>query len=121
MKSHVDDFSDNQLIKKSISYIQANYQDKITLEEIASHVNLSRGEFCRFFKKITSQTPFEYLISYRINQSALLLRDTDLTITEIANMVGFGSASYYTEKFRKQVNCTPKQYRNFKIDYLDYK
>ncbi|KZL91882.1 helix-turn-helix transcriptional regulator [Clostridium magnum] len=101
-----------------LSYIQENYKENVTLDDIAKNVNLSRAECSRFFKRMTGQTPFEYLISYRINQSTLLLRNSDLPITEIAEEVGFGSVSYYIEKFRKQINCTPKEFRNFHPEFL---
>ena len=111
-------FIEDQRIKKMLSYIQENYKEKVTLDDIAKNANLSRAECSRFFKRMTGQTPFEYLISYRINQSTLLLRNSDLPITEIAEEVGFRSVSYYIEKFRKQINCTPKEFRNFNPEFL---
>lgn len=106
-------FAEDQRIKQMISFIHQNYKQKITLEDIAKSANVSRSECCRFFKQMTKSTPFEYLISYRINQSILLLRKSSLSITEIADEVGFGSVSYYIEKFRNQTNYTPKEFRNY--------
>jgi AraC-like DNA-binding protein/mannose-6-phosphate isomerase-like protein (cupin superfamily) len=110
---------EDQRIKKMLSFIQGNYKSKITLEDIAKNANLSRAECSRFFKRMTGQTPFEYLISYRINQSTVLLKNSDLSITEIADEVGFGSVSYYIEKFRKQTNYTPKEFRNFCAELIE--
>ncbi|NMM64427.1 AraC family transcriptional regulator [Clostridium sp. P21] len=112
-------FIEDQRIKKMLSYIEENYNQKITLEDMAKNANLSRAECSRFFKRMTGQTPFEYLISYRINKSALLLRNSDMPITEIAEEVGFGSVSYYIEKFRKQTNCTPTEFRNFHPKFIE--
>jgi len=112
-------FSEDQRIKQMLSYIQQNYKQKILLEDIAQNSNLSRAECCRFFKRMTKLTPFEYLISYRISQSMALLRESDLSITEIAYEVGFGSVSYFIEKFKKQTNCTPKEFRNFCVEYVE--
>jgi AraC-like DNA-binding protein/mannose-6-phosphate isomerase-like protein (cupin superfamily) len=112
---------EDQRIKKMLSFIQDSYKTKITLEDIARNVNLSRSECSRFFKRMTGQTPFEYLISYRINQSTLLLKNSDMTITEIADEVGFGSVSYYIEKFRKETNYTPKEFRNFSAELIESK
>ena len=114
-------FVEDQRIKKMLSYIQENYKQKISLEDIAKNANLSRSECSRFFKRMTGQTPFEYLISYRINQSTLLLRNTDLSITEISDEVGFGSVSYFIEKFRKQISYTPKDFRNFCVEVIESK
>lgn len=118
-KANLNIISDNTLTKEMISFIHNNYQDKIELQDMADNVNLSKSEFCRLFKKKTNQTPFEYLIYYRINQSAKLLRTTDLTITEVANQIGFNSTSYYIDKFKKQMNCTPKQFKNYETDFFD--
>jgi AraC-like DNA-binding protein len=119
--SNLSAFIEDQRIKKMLSFIQDNYKRKITLEDIARNVNLSRSECSRFFKRMTGQTPFEYLISYRINQSTLLLKNSDLSITEIADEVGFGSVSYFIEKFRKETNYTPKEFRNFCVEFIDSK
>lgn len=64
------------------------------------------------FKKHHLKSPIEYLISFRLNKSMELLQSTSLSISEIASRTGFGSVSYYIEKFRKQMGITPSQYRN---------
>ncbi|MBB6214223.1 AraC-like DNA-binding protein [Anaerosolibacter carboniphilus] len=112
---HGNTFTEDQRIKNMLSFIHQNYKQKITLEDVAKAANVSRSECCRFFKQMTKLTPFEYIISYRINQSILLLRKSDLTISEIADEVGFGSVSYYIEKFRKHTNYTPKEFQNYCI------
>ena len=106
-------FVEDKRIKQMLSYIHHNYKQKIALEDIAKTANISRSECCRFFKQMTKLTAFEYLISYRINQSIQLLRKSNLSITEIADEVGFGSVSYYIEKFRKHTNYTPKEFRHY--------
>lgn len=109
--AHTNEYIDQQRIKTIMSYIHKHYREKITLQEIASLVNISKGECCRFFKRAVKCTIFEYVMSYRINRSIDLLQSTDMTISQIADFVGFGSTSYYIESFKKQVSCTPKEYR----------
>ncbi|MDR3563680.1 MAG: AraC family transcriptional regulator [Negativicutes bacterium] len=109
-----NEYIDQQRIKTILSYIHEHFREKITLEELAALVNVSRGECCRFFKRVVKCTVFDYVISYRINRSIELLRTTDRTVSEIADGVGFGSTSYYIESFKKQVLCTPKEYRKNK-------
>lgn len=106
-------FVEDHRIKEMLTFIHQNYKNKVTLDDIAKIGNVSRAECCRFFKRMIQSTPFEYLITYRINQSINLLRKTDLTITQIASEVGFGSVSYYIEKFKKQTNYTPKEFRKY--------
>lgn len=119
LKEEVFVYNENQRIKDVISYIKDNYQNKITLDDLSNQANLCKSEFCRFFKKMTNQTPFEYLVSYRINQSAMLLRNSDYSILEISNIVGFNSVSYYVKRFKEQISCTPKYYRNFYSEKID--
>ena len=57
------------------------------------------------------ETPFDFLLHYRIQQSLPLLSRPELTITEIATTVGFSGASYYSEVFRKYTSCSPTEYR----------
>jgi AraC-like DNA-binding protein len=98
-------------LKQVLDYIHQNYRNKLTLQEMALSCNISKSECCRFFKKVMRQTPFEYLLKYRIQKSIPLLMDNELNITEIAESIGFVSASYYSEIFRRLMYCSPKEYR----------
>ena len=96
-------------IKKAIRYMNHNYARKLTLEELADSCNLSKSEFCRCFKRITRQTPFDYLMDLRIRKSLRLLTE-GCSVTETALSSGFSGSSYYTEIFRRYMNCTPREY-----------
>lgn len=98
-------------LKKILSYLQDHYTEKITLADIAAEANICQSECCRFFKKHMKESIFEYLISYRIEKSLPLLTEGQASITEIAELVGFSSPSYYTKIFREHMGCTPSQYQ----------
>lgn len=100
-----------QIIKKMVQFIQKNYTEKITLSQIASAGGVGQSKCCKLFTKYFSQTPNEYLNHYRLSKSVVLLRSTDMSVTEIALSVGFGSASYYAETFRKWLNKSPTDLR----------
>ncbi|MEE3420201.1 MAG: AraC family transcriptional regulator [Lachnospiraceae bacterium] len=97
-------------LKDILSCLQKNYARDLTLDEIAESAGLSRSECCRYFKKKTGQTIFEYLIQYRIRKSLHFLNETDWTIARIAQENGFSSQSYFTSCFRKVMGMTPSQY-----------
>ena len=97
-------------LKEILVYIQSSYASPLSLDDIADHIGLSRGECCRYFKSQTGQTLFEYLIQYRINKSLALLTTTDKTIAQIAQAAGFSSQSYYTERFKATIGMTPTEY-----------
>lgn len=101
---------DGDRLKTIISYIHDHYSEKISLDDVAKTISLSRSECSRAFKSLTGQSLFSYLITYRINKSVDLIRDTDLSIAQIAAAVGFCSQSYYTDCFRKAKGITPKKY-----------
>lgn len=97
--------------KEMLDYLHAHYQEKISLENLAAHVFLSRAECSRFFKKIVGMTPFTYLLHYRLRKSMELLRDSEQSITTIATTTGFSTVSYYIEKFKKYTGYSPHVYR----------
>ena len=98
-------------LKKVIVHIQAHYQQPIRLSELADLIPMSEGQFCRFFKSMTGQTPVDYMNSYRVRQAVELLRQPEPKISDIAMDVGFGHISYFVRVFRKFMNCTPSEFR----------
>ncbi|MGN1033421.1 MAG: helix-turn-helix domain-containing protein [Intestinibacter sp.] len=103
-----------QRIKDILSFIHNNYSKKITLQDIADSVFISKGECCRFFKKSLKMSPYDYLINYRINQSMKLLKGSSNSILEISESVGFNNVSHYIQIFKKKTGLTPHEYRNSK-------
>ena len=101
----------NQRLQKILEYLNENYKRKISLEEIAAEVHLSRSECSRFFQKVTGQPLFKYLTRLRLKYSMELLLKTDKTITEIAYETGFRSQSYFDQKFRNETGVSPRQFR----------
>lgn len=98
-------------LKCILSYIQSHYAERITLEDIAGSINICKSECCRFFKKHMKESLFDYLLSYRIEQSLALLANKGLTITEVAVRCGFSNPCYFAKVFRLRMGCTPSQYR----------
>ncbi|MDE7243795.1 MAG: AraC family transcriptional regulator [Oscillospiraceae bacterium] len=92
-------------------FIQKNYTRRISLKEIALSGAVGQSKCCKLFAKYFGQTPNTYLNQYRLNKSLELLRNTDLSVTEIALSVGFSGASYYTEIFGKYFGKSPSQFR----------
>ncbi|MDO5410102.1 MAG: AraC family transcriptional regulator [Lachnospiraceae bacterium] len=98
-------------LQNILIFIQQHYADKITLEDIASSVNICRSECCRFFKTHIGETLFHYLLNYRIQQSLPLLAETDLSITEIAEQTGFSTPAYFSRIFHQYMGISPGLYR----------
>lgn len=99
-----------QRLRDIISFIQENYDQEISLDEVAEHVNICKSECCRFFKKHMNMTIFEYLLFLRIQNSLPLLKKGE-SITKTASLVGFSSPAYYGQIFKRYMKCTPREYR----------
>lgn len=98
-------------LRSMLFYIHQNFGEKITLEEIASAANISSREANRVFQTVTQQTPFEYLVNYRLARAKELLSRSDLSVTEISGRCGFTDSAYMAKQFRKAWGMSPKEYR----------
>jgi AraC-like DNA-binding protein len=107
-------YQDSSRMKKIMEYINVHYMERIRLEDIAAEVNLSTSACCREFKRNMKCTIFEYIINYRIIASTKLLVTTNESITNIAYQCGFGSTSYFIEKFKGKTGVSPLTYRKGK-------
>lgn len=109
--------ADYSRLKIILSFIHEHYSEKISLSQIADEVHLCSGECCRYFKKNMNCTIFEYINNYRLTESTTaLLSSSEIPISRIAYEYGFGSTSYYIEKFKKKTGMTPHAYRKLYKD-----
>ena len=97
-------------IKKILSYIEDNYQNKITLKDIAGHIHLCESECTRLFKRHMNTTLFAFLQEYRIERSLEFLQSGEL-ISDVALNTGFSDSNYYSKVFAKIKGCSPREYR----------
>ncbi|AFZ36576.1 transcriptional regulator, AraC family [Stanieria cyanosphaera PCC 7437] len=98
-------------LKKAIEYINENLSEDIGLVDIADKLGMSQYYFCRLFKKSTGITPHAYMIQQRIEKAKQLLKQSKLTINEIAIECGFANPSHFARHFRKHTDLSPKQFR----------
>lgn len=103
--------SANSYVQKGIEFISANYSYPITIEDIANYVGLSRSHLFRSFQTVLGESPKEHLTNFRIKQSCYLLAHSSLSITAIANSVGFDNSLYFSKSFRKIKQLSPTEYR----------
>ena len=113
----VFDFNDikhHNVIYQTTAYIKENLAEKLTLEDAAEHVSLSKSYFCRILKDELGYTFTEYVNHLRVERAKLYLRDNTMSIADIAYAVGFDDQSYFTRIFKKLTNVSPGQYRKSK-------
>ena len=92
-------------------YISQNYHHKIYLDDIAGAIGISRGHLERIFKNDTGLKIQDYILKFRIERAANLLKYSDATISEISDYVCFNSQSHFGKVFKQYMEETPKQYR----------
>ncbi|WP_124981187.1 AraC family transcriptional regulator [Nonlabens xiamenensis] len=110
--SQVKDFENSSNIKKVYDYVQKNYHQKITLNEISELVNMSPVSFNRFIKKRTGRTFVAFVNNIRISHATRLLLETDLSIGEISYKCGFNNVANFNRVFKKEKNCTPSEFKD---------
>lgn len=98
-------------IIKATHYIADNYQQPITLDDVAAHVNLSCTYLSKKFHQAVGKTISEYLNSERLKHAAMELISTNHSITEIALNSGFNNANYFKDVFKKTFGTSPRDYR----------
>ena len=101
-----------QNYKSVISYMEHNYNQPVTLQDLADTIPCNSQYLCRFFKDIAGVSPIQYLLNYRIQKACILLETTNNPVLDIALDCGFENVSYFIRKFKEIMCCTPKAYRN---------
>ncbi len=98
-------------LKSALKYIDLNYTKTIDIKELAKQEHISYTYFRTLFKKKTGTSPNQYIIMLRLKNAATLLKQTELSIKEIAKSVGFSDQMYFSRIFKKRFGMTPKEFR----------
>lgn len=98
-------------IKDILLYLHNNYKNKITIPLLSKQFHVNRTTLSDRFFEATGETIITYLNKYRINLATIMLRDSKLTISEIAEEIGFNDTAYFAKLFKKYMNHTPTGYR----------
>ena len=98
-------------LKAVFDHVRAHYADRLTLVDAARMVGMSQPQFMKTFKKVAGMTLVGYLNHVRLAVASQLLRETDLTIAEIASNVGFSDQSYFDKRFKRAFGRTPREFR----------
>ncbi|MCD8216943.1 MAG: AraC family transcriptional regulator [Clostridiales bacterium] len=98
-------------LKESITFIEQNFQNDISIEDIAAFLGLNRSYFGKIFKKAVGKTPQEFLITYRMIKACDLLKLTRLSIQDISQAVGYTDQLHFSRAFKKQYGIPPREWR----------
>lgn len=109
-------------VTEATAFMNSNYADPISLDDIVDASGLSKYHFTRLFHQKMHATPIQYLTKLRINKAMELLKNDTLSVEAIALRVGFSNGNYFTKVFRSYLGVAPSVFRNRKtfspVDYL---
>ena len=106
--------ADSQLILRAKVYIEKNYMNKISLNDIAKYLGITSYYFCRVFKKETGVNFANYLTEVRLDQAKKLLKETKLSNKVICEKVGINSTNYFHQLFKNYTGMTPSEFKRMK-------
>lgn len=105
----------NTRLRPTLEYLQKNYQNRISIDDIAKASHMSVSRLCHLFKEQLGLTVFDYLTNLRVSRAKYLLVSTDMTCLEICLDSGFNNLSYFNRTFKKRIGMTPSQFRKQNI------
>ena len=103
--------SPEQIVASVVQYLHTNYSGEINFAHIAKDYGFSASYLTKIFREHTGKPPIRYLNEYRVQVAKSLLRDTNLTVKEIADKTGFLDQFYFSKCFKSYCDVTPSQYR----------
>ncbi len=110
LKEDFDEYISDQVIQ----YLAENIHRQVTIEEICKNLNYTRSYLFRQFKSVTGQSIMSYFISLKVKEAKRLLRETDLTVTQISTSLAFDNPNYFSKTFKRVSGYTPLQYKKMR-------
>lgn len=98
-------------VKRMLEYIHGHYGEELNTASIARSAMVSESECLRCFRSVIGQPPIQYVMQYRVQRAAELLRASSLSVSEIGARCGFADASYFAKVFRARMGRSPTAYR----------
>lgn len=104
--------SQQSYIIYAMNYIERNYQNTITIEDLCARLGITRSYLTKIFKEELHSAPYEYLVNLRINKASSLLKITSLPVKQISTMVGYHDPLVFSKIFKQKTGLSPTDYRN---------
>ena len=98
-------------IQEAITYMEHNYSQELTVEDLANACKLNRSYFSKLFKEIIGSTPQEFLINLRLSEAAEQMKTTSASIGDIAVRCGYPNQLHFSQAFKKRYGLPPREWR----------
>lgn len=97
--------------KRVLDFVEANYAQPITIEQMAAEAGLSPAHFSRLFKQVIGDSPYQFVMDYRVEQAKKMLADRERPLIDVALACGFADQPHFGRVFKKLTGATPKAFR----------
>ena len=111
LEGSTSDYNYDDRISTIIKYINRNFSEIHTLEQIADHLHISKQHLCRLFKNSMGITLIDYLNKIKVKNACVLLETSNKTLTEICHLCGFSSSAYFSTVFKSNTGMSPLKFR----------
>ena len=98
--------------QRVLTFVRANLEQTITVDELAAEAGMSSSHFSRVFKETLGETPMQYVLACRIERAMALMKDPKQQLSEIAVACGFADQAHFSRSFKKITGVTPRQHRS---------
>ena len=98
-------------LRKIKELVQEKMEEDLSLEEMARTVGLSTAHFSQVFRNTTGQTPYQYLLWYRVQRAKVMLRSAEMRVLDVAIACGFKTQQHFAHVFRRMCGASPREYR----------
>ena len=99
-------------IKEAINYMEQNFQNNISIEDIAAVCGINRSYFGKIFRNSIGRSPQEFLMNYRMVKATELLKLTSLSIADVGSAVGYENQLHFSRAFKNIYGVSPREWRN---------
>jgi AraC-like DNA-binding protein len=114
------DYPSSVYVQYAVDYMMSHRKEKIKIDDIAKTIGISRGYLTGSFKKELGVSPQEYLINFRLEYAASLIRKTSSPIGDIAAEVGYNDSMAFSKAFKQKFKMSPTAFRDAKVELINY-
>jgi len=102
------------LLNKTEDYIEANLHEKITIDDLAKHLHISKYHYHRQFSRCSLETLHQFISRIKMERSAIQLMVSPLSITDIAHLYGFNDSGTFSKSFKRHYGLSPREFKKSK-------
>lgn len=107
---HSREIANNSMIELICDYLKCNLFQPLTLNDVCSHFLLGKTQLCKIFREIIGQSPMEYYMNLKIKEAKKLIREKNLSVSRISDLLGYSSVHNFSRAFKKSVGMSPTAY-----------